>query len=51
MKALLEDLVERGLDPKRRYLFVLDGSKALRAAVERVFGTQAEVHRYTRSGT
>jgi putative transposase len=28
--ALLEDLVARGLDPKRRRLFVIDGSKALR---------------------
>lgn len=44
-KALLEDLVVRGLDQKRRYLFVLDGSKALRAAVEKVFGTRAEVQR------
>ena len=45
VKELLEDLVERGLDPQRRYLFVLDGSKALRAGVERVFGEQAEVQR------
>ena len=45
VKALLEDLVERGLDPKRRYLFVLDGSKALRAGVERVFGERAAVQR------
>lgn len=45
VKALLEDLVERGLDPQRRYLFVLDGSKALRAGIERVFGSQAEVQR------
>lgn len=45
VKALLEDLVERGLDSKRRYLFVLDGSKALRAAVDRVFGERAEVQR------
>jgi transposase-like protein len=44
-KALLEDLVARGLDPQRRYLFVLDGSKALRAAVEKVFGARAEVQR------
>lgn len=44
-KALLEDLVERGLDPQRRYLFVLDGSKALRAAVEKVFGERAQVQR------
>lgn len=45
VKALLEDLVERGLDLKRRYLVVIDGSKALRAAVERLFGAQAEVQR------
>jgi transposase-like protein len=45
VKALLEDLMERGLDSKRRYLFVLDGSKALRAAVERVFGERAEMQR------
>jgi transposase-like protein len=43
--ALLEELVERGLNQKRRYLFVLDGSKALRAAVEKVFGARAEVQR------
>ncbi len=44
-KALLEDLVARGLNPERRYLLVLDGSKALRAAVEKVFGARAEVQR------
>ena len=44
-KALLEDLVARGLDPQRHYLFVLDGSKALRAAVERVFGARVQVQR------
>jgi transposase-like protein len=43
--ALLEDLVARGLDQERRYRFVLDGSKALRAAVEKVFGARAEVQR------
>ena len=31
--GLLESLVERGLDPGRAKLFVLDGSKALRKAV------------------
>jgi transposase-like protein len=41
----LEDLVERGLDLKRRYLVVIDGSKALRAGVEHVFGEQVEVQR------
>lgn len=44
-KALLEDLVERGLQTDRRYLWVLDGSKALRAAVDKVFGHRAEVQR------
>ena len=40
--GLLEGLVERGLrglDPRRARLFVLDGSKALRAAVGQVFGS------------
>ena len=43
VKGLLEDLVERGLDRKWRYLVVIDGSKLLRACVERVFGEQVEV--------
>jgi transposase-like protein len=38
--ALLEDLVARGLDPARRRLFVVDGSKALRKAIDQVFGRQ-----------
>jgi len=45
VKELLEDLVARGLDPERRYLFVIDGAKALRAGIERVFGARAEVQR------
>ena len=45
VKGLLEDLVDRGLDLQRRYLVVMDGSKALRAGVERVFGEQVEVQR------
>jgi transposase-like protein len=44
-KALLEDLVERGLDPKRRRLFVIDGSKALRVAIDAVFGSDNLVQR------
>lgn len=43
--ALLDDLVERGLATDRPYLFVLDGSKALRKAVQRVFGQRAVVQR------
>jgi putative transposase len=42
---LLADLVARGLDPKRRRLFVIDGSKALRAAIDRVFGERVAVQR------
>ena len=45
VKDLLEDLVTRGLAPEQRYLFVIDGAKALRAAIERVFGERAEVQR------
>ena len=45
VKSLLEDLVERGLDPKQRRLFILDGAKALRAGVKAVFGGDAKVQR------
>lgn len=44
-KGLLEDLVERGLDPERRRLFVIDGSKALRRAIDAVFGSGNLVQR------
>jgi transposase-like protein len=44
-KALLEDLVERGLNPERRRLFVIDGSKALRRAIDAVFGSDNLVQR------
>lgn len=44
-KALLEDLVERGLSPDRRRLFVIDGSKALRQAIDAVFGSDNLVQR------
>jgi transposase-like protein len=45
VKELLEDLVARGLNSEHRYLFVIDGAKALRAGIERVFGERAEVQR------
>jgi len=44
-KALLEDLVARGLDPERRRLFVIDGAKALRAAIDAAFGGETPVQR------
>jgi hypothetical protein len=43
--ALLEDLIGRGLDAVRPSLFVLDGSKALHAAVTRVWGTNSVIQR------
>ena len=43
MRSLLEDLVARGLQPDPRYLFVIDGAKALRAGIEKVFGERAAV--------
>lgn len=45
VKGLLEDLVSRGLDPQQKLLIVMDGSKALRKAVDLVFGDQALVQR------
>jgi transposase-like protein len=44
-RALLADLVDRGLDPGQAILFVLDGGKALRRAIKDVFGERALVHR------
>jgi transposase-like protein len=44
-KGLLEDLVERGVSPERRRLFVIDGSKALRQAIDTVFGKENPVQR------
>jgi putative transposase len=44
-KALLRDLVERGLDQDRARLFVIDGAKALRSAVRKVFGELGVVQR------
>lgn len=43
--SLLEDLRERGVDASRPILFVLDGAKALHAAVKRVFNKNAVVQR------
>lgn len=45
VKDLLADLVKRGLDPECKRLFVIDGSKALRAAIERSFGAAGLVQR------
>jgi transposase-like protein len=44
-KALLADLIERGLNPNRAILVVIDGAKALHKAVVETFGARALIHR------
>jgi putative transposase len=45
VKRLLTRLRDHGLATDRRYLFVIDGAKALRAAIEAVFGAEQPVQR------
>jgi putative transposase len=47
VKALLADLVARGLDATDGLLVVIDGAKALSAAVRAVFGASAAIQRCT----
>jgi transposase-like protein len=44
-KALLADLIERGLDTEHSLLIVIDGAKALHKAVVEVFGARALIQR------
>jgi putative transposase len=44
-KGLLEDVVRRGVRTDRKYLLVIDGSKALRAAMDAGFGAKHPVQR------
>jgi transposase-like protein len=45
VKSLLEELVQRGVKPDRRRLFVIDGAKALRRAIDQVYGAHHPVQR------
>ena len=45
VKRLLIHLRDHGLPTDRKYLFVIDGAKALRAAIEEVFGNDQPVQR------
>jgi putative transposase len=45
VKGLLTRLREQGLPTDRKYLFVIDGAKALRTAIEEVFGADQPVQR------
>ena len=44
-QALLDNLIERGLDPKVCRLFVIDGAKALSKAIRKTFGSHAPIQR------
>jgi putative transposase len=45
VQALLDNLIERGLDPTICRLFIIDGSKALRKALRRTFGKHTPIQR------
>ncbi len=45
VQALVENLIERGLDPMVPRLFIIDGSKALSKAIRRNFGRDAAIQR------
>ena len=45
VKRLLIHLRDHGLPTDRKYLFIIDGAKALRAAIEEVFGAGQPVQR------
>jgi putative transposase len=45
VRALIDNLVERGLDPAVPRLFIIDGSKALSRAIRATFGRDAAIQR------
>src|SRR4051794_276150 len=45
VQALLDNLVERGLDPAVARLFIIDGAKALSKAIRRTFGKNTPIQR------
>ena len=45
VQALMDNLIERGLDPKVCRLFIIDGSKALAKAIRRTFGRHTPIQR------
>jgi putative transposase len=45
VQALLDNLIERGLDPKACRLFIIDGAKALRKAIRKTFGRHTPIQR------
>jgi len=45
VQALLDNLIERGLDPKLCRLFIVDGAKALTKAIRSTFGRHTPIQR------
>ena len=45
VRALLDNLIERGLDPERPRLYIVDGAKALSKAIRRSFGHAVLIQR------
>jgi transposase-like protein len=45
VQALVDDLIERGLDPTVPRLFIIDGAKALAQAIRRSFGPHTPIQR------
>lgn len=45
VQALLDNLIERGLDPAVCRLFIVDGAKALTKAIRRTFGADIPIQR------
>ncbi len=45
VQALIDNLVERGLDPAVPRLFIIDGAKALSKAIRRTFGRHTPIQR------
>ena len=45
VQALLDNLIERGLDPKLCRLFIVDGAKALTKAIRATFGRHTPIQR------
>lgn len=45
VKKLLTGLRDQGLPTEQKYLFVIDGAKALRSGIEEVFGSEQPVQR------
>jgi len=45
VQALLDNLIDRGLDPELCRLFIVDGAKALTKAIRRTFGADIPIQR------